>query len=245
MLKNTLISLLSILVVCTSIAFAQVFTLVPLEKQKGSDFYVKLTTTVSKISDIQIADPELNFKLSHESSFSPAIGLGFGYYINNKTRVDLIFEALKFNFSKQSASFDINDGETLTAGTKAIQRTSYGKSLMLNGFVDLVERESVKFFVGTGIGVVRLKEKVNNSFSGTAMTAHQVHTYPLLTENYTSKVITKLAYSLMLGSSININPELNIELMYSWKNLGKVKHNDLMKSQYKGHHFSITARCDL
>jgi len=245
MLKNKLILLLSILVVCTSTAFAQVFTLVPYEEPKKSDFYIKMISSVSKISDIHIVDPELNFQLSHESSFAPVIGVGFGYYINNKARVDLIYEAMKFNFSKQSSSFEFNDANATTTGTKSIKRMAEGTSLMLNGFVDLIEKRSFKIFVGTGIGAVRIKEKVSHSFSGSSVTSNQNYVFPLLTENHTNKATTKLAYSLMLGTSININPLTNLEFMYSWKNLGKVKQNNLMNSKYKGHHFSVAVRFDL
>ena len=77
------------------------------------------------------------------------------------------------------------------------------------------------------------------------MTINQTYTFPLLTEPSTSKPITKFAHSLILGTSINVKPQLNIELIYSWKNFGKVKHNNLVSNQYKGHHFSIGTRFDL
>ena len=249
MLKNKLILLLSILVVCTSTAFAQVFSLVPYEEPKKSDFYIKMITSVSKLSDINMVDPKLNFHLSHESSFAPVIGFGFGYYINNRVRMDLIYEAMKFNFSKQSASFECNEPYGITTGTKSIKRRAEGASLMLNGFVDLIEKRSFKIFAGTGIGAVRIKEKVSHSYSGTSvmtgLMGTQTYVFPSITDNHTSKATTKLAYSLMLGTSININPLTNLEFMYSWKNLNKVKQKDLMNSKYKGHHFSIAARFDL
>ena len=236
MFKNGLIFFLTTLIGFNSLAFTE---------PKESKLYLKMITTVSKVSDIQAVDQELNFNLSHESSLSPAIGVGFGYYINNNIRVDLMFEHLKFNFSKQESSFNCSNDDTLTTGTKSVRRTTSGKSLMLNGFVDLVDRNSFKLFVGAGAGAVRIKEKVTQSLSGNSTIADQTYTFPLITQNTTSKAITKFAHSLMLGTSISVLPQLNIELLYSWKNLGKVKRNDLMKSQYKGHHFSIATRFDL
>ena len=236
MFKNGLIFFLTTLVGFNSLALAE---------PRESSLYLKMITTVSKVSDIQAVDKELNFNLSHESSLSPAIGIGFGYYINNNIRVDLMFEHLKFNFSKQESSFNCSNDDTLTTGTKSIRRTTSGKSLMLNGFVDLIDRNSFKLFVGAGAGAVRLKEKINHALSGNSITDGQTYTFPLITERSASKVITKFAHSLMLGTSIQLKPQLNIELIYSWKNLGKVKHNNLMKSQYKGHHFSIATRFDL
>lgn len=236
MFKNGLIFFLTTLVCFNSLAFTE---------PRESKLYLKMITTVSKVSDIQAVDKELNFNLSHESSLSPAIGVGFGYYINNNIRVDLVFEHLKFNFNKQESSFNCSNDDTLTTGTKSVRRTTSGKSLMLNGFIDLVDRNSFKLFVGAGAGAVRIKEKINHSLSGNATIADQTYVFPLLTEHATSKVITKFAHSLMLGTSIQVKPQLNIELMYSWKNFGKVKHNNLMNNQYKGHHFSVATRFDL
>ncbi|MEN9917695.1 MAG: hypothetical protein RL662_131 [Bacteroidota bacterium] len=236
MFKNGLIFFLTTLVGFNSLAFTET---------KESKLYLKMITTVSKVSDIKAVDEELNFNLNHESSLSPAIGVGVGYYINNNIRVDLMFEHLKFNFNNQSAGFNCSDDDTVTTGTKSVKRTTSGKSLMLNGFIDLVDRNSFKFFVGTGVGAVRIKEKINHALSGSSTTTDQTYTFPLITEHDTSKVITKFAHSLMLGTSIQVKPQLNIELMYSWKNFGKVKHDNLMNNQYKGHHFSIATRFDL
>lgn len=236
MFKNGLIFFLTTLVGFNSLAFTET---------KESKLYLKMITTVSKVSDIKAVDEELNFNLNHESSLSPAIGVGVGYYINNNIRVDLMFEHLKFNFNNQSAGFNCSDDDTVTTGTKSVKRTTSGKSLMLNGFVDLVDRNSFKLFVGAGAGVVRIKEKINHALSGNAIATNQTYTFPLITEHATSKVITKFAHSLMLGTSIQVKPQLNIELIYSWKNFGKVKHDNLMNNQYKGHHFSVATRFDL
>jgi len=236
MVRNGIILFLGSLICFNSSSFA---------KSKESSFYLKTVATISKISDIKVTDPELNFNLSHESSLSPAIGVGVGYYINNNTRMELIFEHLKFNFNNQSASFDYDNQNVLTIGTKSVRRTTFGKSLMLNGFIDLVERNSFKLFVGAGIGGVRIKEKTTYSLSGNSTTGNHTYIFPLITESSTSKVITKFAHSLMLGTSINVKPNINIELMYSWKNFGKVKHDNFMNSKYKGHHFSIATRFDL
>ena len=236
MFKNGLIFFLTTLIGFNSLAFTE---------PKESKLYLKMITTVSKVADIKVVDQELNFNLRHESSLSPAIGVGFGYYVNNNIRVDLMFEHLKFNFNKQESSFNCSNDDTLTTGTKSVRRTTSGKSLMLNGFVDIVDRNSFKLFVGVGAGAVRIKEKINYSLSGNSTIADQTYIFPLITEHATSKVITKFAHSLMLGTSIQVKPQLNIELMYSWKNFGKVKHDNLMNNQYKGHHFSVATRFDL
>lgn len=236
MLKNGLILFLTTLICFDSLAFTD---------PKTSSLYLKMITTISKASDIEAVDQELNFNLNHESSLSPAIGAGVGYYIDNNTRIELMFEHLTFNFDQQSSGFNCSDDDTLTTGTKSVRRTASGKSLMLNGFVDLVDRNNFKFFVGAGVGAVRIKEKINHALSGSSIISDQTYTFPLITERYTSQVVTKFLHSLMLGTSIKVKPQLNIELMYSWKDFGKVKHDNLVNNQYKGHHFSIATRFDL
>lgn len=233
MFKNASILLLATIVCFNSLSFAE------------SPYYLKTITTISKASNIKASDEELNFKLNHESSLSPAIGIGIGYYINEYYRADFTFEYLKFDFSSQGASFSSENEDTLTTGTKVIKRSVFGKSLIFNEYINLIEGSSFKFFVGTGVGIAQIKEKVNYSLSGISIGSEEKYTFPLLTENYTSKTKNKFVYSFMIGSSITINHDLNIELMYSWKNFGNIRHNDLAKSAYKGHHFSIGTRFDL
>jgi len=239
MVKNKFIAslVLSLLVTVNSVSTSYA-------DSKQSKYYIKMVNTVSNISDIKANEPDLNYKLSQESRVSPAMGLGFGYHINDKFRVDMILEAAKFNFDKQASSFECNNGASLSIGTKSIQRKAYSKSLMFNGFADLAERNKHKIFIGAGIGAIRISEKITHTLSGNTLSALGTHTFPLLTENHTNKVRNKFAYSLMLGSSINVHPQVNIELMYSWKNLGKVKCSNF-NSRYKGHHFSIASRFDI
>lgn len=233
MSKNKLILSLSSLVFFNLIGLATVFA-----QSKENNFYLKTAFSISKVSDIKVIEP--GFNLKHHSAFSPAIGIGFGYYLNDNARIDLMFEHLRFDFKKQSSSFEDNSENTFTTGTKYVERITYGKSLILNGYMDIIDKKTYKIFIGAGAGAVRLKETIYNSLSGNTITSDQICSFPLITEPPTSKVSTNFTHSFMLGTSININPQLNIELIYSWKNFGKVRNN-----KYQGHHFSIATRFDL
>ena len=151
-----------------------------------------------------------------------------------------MFEHLRFDFKKQSATFEDNSDNAFTTGTKHIKRMTLGKALILNGYMDIIDRKTYKFFIGAGGGAVRIKETVYSSSSGNTITSDQIYSFPLITELPKSKVSTNFAHSLMLGTSMNVNPQLNIELTYSWKNFGKVSNN-----KYQGHNFSIATRFDL
>jgi len=211
---------------------------------KQNQYYIKMVNTLSNISGIKANESDLNFKLTQGSKLSPSIGLGFGYYINDRFRVDTIFELARFNFDKESSGFECNNGISTSVGTKSMQRKSSSKSIMFNGYADLAERNGHKIFIGAGVGAIRISEKITHTLSGTTLSPLGAHTFPLLTENNTNKVRNKLAYSLMLCSSFKVYPQINIEVIYSWKNLGKVKCSNF-NSQYKGHHFSIGSRFDI
>jgi opacity protein-like surface antigen len=87
-------------------------------------------------------------------------------------------------------------------------------------------------------------------FSG-SMINGEMQTIPLITDNYTSKPTTNFIYCFSVGTTININQEVNLDLAYSYKDFGKPKYkredipNIPPVKRYKGHNFSIGIRFDL
>lgn len=242
MFKNKLLLLLSVLFLSCSTSFAN---------SRKNNFYLKTIVTASKLDDVKVIEQDMNFNLDHASKLSPLIGMGIGYYINDYTRVDFIFEHLNFNFKEETSSFNYTENNTSTTGAKSIRRKAHGNSLMFNSYIDLLNRGAFKIFVGAGVGAVQIKEKVCNLISGNATTNDQIYTFPLITETFISKTSTNFAHSLMIGTDIKVNPEISLELMYSWKDFGKTKYKIKdkekipEKNRYKGHNFSIGIRFDL
>jgi opacity protein-like surface antigen len=218
---------------------------------KIDNFYLKKVITASKVSNIKETDEDINFNLSHEARISPFIGVGVGYYIDDNTRVDLILEHMSFNFHNDSSNFNYTEDDILTTGSKAIRRKAHGKSLMLNGYVDIITRDSFKIFIGAGAGAIQIKEKINHLISGNSIQNNQIYTFPLIVDNFTSKTITNFSHSFMIGTSLKVNSGVNLELMYSWRDFGKTKHETIdfdeiaIRNRYKGNHLSVGLRFDL
>lgn len=242
MFKNKLLLILSIFFLSCSISLAN---------HRNNNFYLKTIVTASKLDDIKVIEQDIDFHLNQESKLSPLMGIGMGYYFNDYIRVDLIFEHLDFNFNEQTSNFNYTENDTFTIGTKSIRRKARGNSLMFNSYIDLINREAFKIFIGAGVGRVQIKERVSNLISGNATANDQIYDIPLIVETHTSKTSTNFAHSLMIGTDIKVDPEISLELMYSYKDFGKPKYkredisNISPTKRYKGHNFSIGIRFDL
>lgn len=222
----------------TSVSYGSPKVVMPevLPKASSNDGkgYVRFILTGSRLSEIESEDNEFNFDLTQKSSIMPSGGIGFGYYVNDKVRVELTLEQLNFHFKKESS--DLNHEGYAYSGKGLVKRKASGASLMFNGFVDVIDLWDVKIFTGLGFGISRLKETLKTEITV------DYHPHLRRCDTYKNKVKNKFAYSLTLGASTPINPNLDIELMYSWKNLGGISHKDPdLDSKYKGHHVSIGA----
>lgn len=219
--------------------------------EQKSNLYFKALTTVTKVNDVKVASPSINFNLNHESSPSPAIGVGVGYHINDYSRVDLMLEHMNLYFPNDANSFNYTENGILNIGTKSVKRKAYANSLMLNGYIDVLSRDNYTLFVGAGAGAIQIKEKIRHSLSGNSIQGNQSYTFPLITQNQISKSTINFAHAFIVGTSIKVMPQVNVELMYSWKNFGKTKHKAIdqaeapIRNKYKGHHYSMGIRFDL
>lgn len=249
--RNILISTIFILILLASLS-----TLGCTNEQyldhKGN-YYLKAAVTASKITGIKEKDSTMkdNLSLNHLSIPSPLSAFGVGYYINDYVRVDLMLEHFNLYFNDEANNFEEAGEDIIIIGTKVVKRKAYGKSLLLNSYIDIMQRSTYSIFIGAGIGVTHLKEKVTHHISGNSMAAGQTYTFPLIIENFTSKLATNFNYALIIGTTIKINPQMNCELSYSWKDFGKTKYSlkdkeDIpTRNRYKGHHFSAGLRFDL
>lgn len=211
------------------------------------NIYLKKIVTVSKASNMQEADSDINFSITHDSKFSPSIGVGVGYYINDYVRADLILEHSYFTFNDSVGNYNYTDDDLFVTGAKSVKRKAYGRSLMLNGYVDLIKRDFFSIYVGAGVGAIKIKEKVSHSSSANVAQNDKIYTFSLIAESFTNKPIINVAHSLMVGTNIKLNPAINLEMTYAWKDFGETKHEELssVRNGYEGHHFSLGLRFDL
>lgn len=219
-----------------------------LAKENDKNFYLKLIAGDSRILPIKENNTDLKFTSSNSSNLSPSMGFGAGYYVNNHFRTDLLIEYLNFHFNKDSGNFEEIGDDIITLGSKTIKRTAYGKSILLNGYINVIEKESYKIFTGIGVGITQIKEKITHLITGNSINQGQAYTFPLIIEKFTSKTANNCSYSFILGSDISINRDLNFEISYSWRNFGKIRHYTeelAITNKYKGHYLSIALRYNL
>lgn len=207
-------------------------------------FYISIPTTISNLSSVKEHNSSENFNLTHDAEISPLIGFGIGYYINDHTRIDVLFESLNYKFNDKTGNFHSTDDDIYTIGTKIVKRKVWGKSLNLNYYYDVLHHDILQIFIGAGIGVAQLKENKSFVVNGHFIDNGNLISFPSTTQTMNSKKTNNFTYSLMIGTSKTFNSIGHFDFIYSWRHHGKLKNNDI-SNQYKGHHFTMGVRFDL
>ena len=154
---------------------------------------------------------------NQQSSFDSAgiFGLGAGYRINNWFRADVIGQY------RGNSNFKAVDRFTGTAGGVPYYGIdNYGASksewlVMANAYVDLGTWWCITPFIGAGIGGAQVR--ISN-FTDTG-----VNSLPFSTVSYASAPAGSkwnVAWAAHAGLAYNVNPNLVLELAYSYVNLG-------------------------
>jgi opacity protein-like surface antigen len=242
--RNKIIIILGLSLILSSSSYAD---------SKANNFFLKSIVALSKPADAREKHNDMSSPLVQESTMTPSIGVGIGYYVDEDIRADLILEGLSWSFLDQQGNFNYNEpGGAVHIGSRTISRKASGTSLMLNGYIDIVEVNSCKIFLGAGGGIVQIKEKVNVTTIESVID-HGVPpmSIPSSTGNGSSKTATNVSYSLILGANIIINPQVNVELTYLWRNFGKLKYQQTgsftrsSNNVYQGHYLSVGLRYDI
>lgn len=214
----------------------------------ANNFYLTTFIGINNLNPIKEHNRKENFKLSHESFAFPSVGGGFGYYISDKSRVDLIFQKINFVFDQDSNNFNYQKNNTYVTGAKSVERRVTGHALTLNYYVDIFNKENFfKIFVGTGVGITQIKERKKYLSSGNFINDGKVYTFLGVVDKFDGTRVRNFTYSLMIGVSKKINSVANLDLTYGWRDYGKTKvklENITMSHAYKGHHLSLGVRFD-
>ena len=170
-----------------------------------SDFFVKANIVYSKLNKVK------SIKSKKDTTF--AIGTGYNYLDN--VRIDLTFDHFvnpKFKSKDKTISGDIN-------------------TLLLNGFVDLVDISIAKIFAGFGTGAGQAQAKVSGDQDPK--------------NNGKAKQRYSLAYALYLGAGAEFAPGITAEVMCSYRSLGETKKLNDSDIKFQGKHLSVGLRFDL
>ncbi|RJF66583.1 porin family protein [Rhodopseudomonas palustris] len=142
-------------------------------------------------------------------------GIGVGYQFNPWFRADLVGQY------RGNSNFKGTDRFTGTSfGTPYSGIDNYGASksewlVMANGYVDLGTWWCVTPFIGAGVGAARV------TMAGFTDTG--INNLPFSTTSFASAPTASkwnLAWALHTGLAYKVNPNLTLELAYSYLNLG-------------------------
>lgn len=178
-----------------------------------------------------LTDKETSFKL--KSQVGMFFGAGVGYYLMENVRIDLTLDHYVAPELKKSGNVP---GATSLV---VVRHKAHLDSLMINGLVDLMDVSIIKVFTGVGVGLSHIREHIYKNGSG-------------ITENSIgSGKKNNIAYAIHLGASTVLNPGINADLTYSWRDFGKTKSAknalgaEVAKTHYRGHHLAIGFRFDM
>lgn len=215
--------------------------------------YFKGAFGVHRINSIKENHTTFTDVIKHDGLLSPHLYVGFGKYLTNSFRVDLTYHVHLTHFDIANSNFKTIDhaDNSVALGGATIKRKANIDTLMLNAYKDIFETNGYKVFIGVGLGVASIKEKVSFFMSGNIVKNDQVFTFPLNTTTQNSKKIYTLAYAITLGTSHKIKSNIHLDTVYSWHHFGRTKHNNLNsdiiipKNTYKGHNISVGLRFDI
>lgn len=209
-------------------------------------FYLKANVGINKMRNAKEYFTEDNIKFGSKSKISPMFNVAVGFYLNNFVRHDLSFGYQKTNFKKSSIKHSFyNEEEDINyMGLLEVNRKSSIYSLMFNSYIDLPITNNINFFLGGGIGIGQIKEKLKGKI------IVKLNNEVNITNNEKaekSKNRRNFAYSLTTGISLKVSDNTNFELTYSWQDFGKTKYKDkdVTKNRYNGHSIMTGVRFDV
>lgn len=171
-------------------------------------------------------------KLKMKSKTAMFAGVGVGYYLMDNLRTDLVYDHFFNPELKKSAN------------GASIKHKANIDTLVLNGYIDAFDVSVVNIFLGGGLGVAMVKNKITygNTAGG-------------LSFGSSSKTATSMTYSLTGGFSAELTPGVKSEVFYSYQDFGKTKSKNGVnangttfstgKTHFKGHNIGLGFRLDM
>lgn len=157
-----------------------------------------------------------NNTLKFKSKVAPLIDIGFGYNIADDFRAELVYTHLLNPQSKTSKSWTTNTG---IVNNRSINITYKGRvdAILLNSYFDVIDFDAGKLFLGGGLGISRVREKVTAFSTKNGVAKREPGT--------TFKGKNNFAYNLMVGSSFNLSDGINLDIQYKWADYGTTKYD--------------------
>ena len=201
----------------------------PISFADAEQFYVKANAGYSKLTDARDREDD-KFKSKHGNFF---FGLGVGYNLTDKVRMDLVFD----HFESPVHIGSIVD-QVMVASLYTKVKGNIN-ALTINGYINLFDENNIRIFTGAGIGISQIKATAVDTF---------IHPTKGKTYGHKYKRSNNFAYALHLGASAKISDNLHTDFTYSRRGFGRAQENEDQKGNsfaYRGNHLTLGIRYDI
>jgi opacity protein-like surface antigen len=217
--------------------------------EKG-DCYLTGIAGMSKLNKAQEKKQSINFTSKQDAILSPSIGVGVGYHLTQDIRAEIVIHAHSPYFAKSTDNLDYlnNSNGSQSRGSISVKRKATIQTLMLNNYYTILHEDDYDIFIGGGIGIARIKEKVNLVSSSSVIQNNRMFTFSPNSDSTSTKKVNNFTYSLAIGITVKLKDHINMELAYNWRDFGKTKPVSIdgeeapTKNRYKGHDFTVGFR---
>ncbi len=165
------------------------------------DFYLKADAGLTFLNKAKDKTSGLNMN----SKTAALLAIGVGYELMDNVRTDLTLNWLVNPEFKKSS--------TINSTPVSVKHKGQVTSLLLNAYVDLYKADITTFYVGGGVGVSKLKEKI----SGMVGKQGQVLGQSSLSIKYNNS----FAWQLSAGASFDVSDGVKVDVAYSFIDFGQ------------------------
>jgi len=174
-----------------------------------------------------------------KTKWSAGLDLGVGYYVMDNVRAELVWTH-PFNVeAKKSYSYAAGTG--YLAATGNLKHKATIDALLVKAYVDVADLGMAKLFVGGGLGLSMIKEKVTDNYT----TGGVANTYSV-----SSKKKNDIAWTLGAGAGFDVADGVKVDAQYAYTDFGKTKSAlvaglDYGKNRYRAHAVKVGVRFDI
>ena len=209
-------------------------SLLPVSSQ--ADYYARAAIGNNKFYNVK------NFQDSKQrANISPnyTIGLGVGKRIDDVLNVELLIDHTKVNFQP---NFNYNRMYSRHFNLESVTINT----ITLNGIMDVYKpTENTSLFVGTGLGVAQLNERVRWKYLYPER--YGSHSVKRHIGHLSRKTVYNLTYNFTTGLAYKANDQVTFDVAYKYSVFGRTKDEQMGVTKingkyYRGHNINVGLR---
>lgn len=224
--------------------------------------YVRADATFTKFHSVSVGSNNLGLcnqnvhtlianGRRYDNKYNLGSVVGVGYNVSDKLRAELVYNKVfadGFKYINNSS-----DSSVLSANVSTFYGKTYSSKIRANidallGRVayEVLDLGRSQIFVGAGAGVARVRHKTIGSIVLVIPGCQQ--NGQLKSYNISSKNKNTFAYSLMLGATTKITPDLHVEVSYQFSDYGttgKFTGQNNGRIPLRSHNIAVGLRYDV